>query len=84
MKHQAAPDFWDCYRKLPSEVQQLADSCFGLLKSNPYHPSIHLKKIDEFWSARVGIHHRALAVQVPGGLLWFWIGTHAEYDKVIG
>jgi hypothetical protein len=55
-----------------------------LLKENPKHPSLHLKKMDRFWSVRVGAHYRALAVEVEGGLLWFWIGSHADYDALIG
>ena len=84
MKHRAAPDFWEHYRRLPSEVQRTADRAFELLKADPHHPSIHLKRIDEYWSARVGLHHRALAVRISDGLLWFWIGTHAEYDGIVG
>ena len=83
MKHYAAPDFWLCYQRLPAEIQRTADKSFELLKRDPRHPSVQLKKLDAFWSARVGLHHRALAVDVSGGFLWFWIGTHAEYDRMI-
>jgi hypothetical protein len=44
---------------------------------------LHLKKAGRFWSVRVGLHHRAVAVDAPNGLLWFWIGSHAEYDRLI-
>jgi hypothetical protein len=84
LNHHASPDFWSCYRALPKEVQELADKSFALLKGNPKHPSLHFKRIDRFWSARVGLHYRAVAVEAPDGLLWFWIGTHGEYDKVVG
>jgi hypothetical protein len=43
----------------------------------------HFKKIGKYWSVRVGIHYRALAVEVEDGLLWFWIGSHAEYDRLM-
>ena len=84
MRHHAAPDFWTAYRSLPANVQAHADRDYSLLKADPDHPSLHLKKIDEFWSVRVGIHHRALGVDVSDGILWFWIGSHAEYDRIIG
>lgn len=42
------------------------------------------KKIGKFWSARVGLHHRALAVEDGENRAWFWIGTHAEYDHLLG
>jgi hypothetical protein len=69
---------------LPADVQRTADKAFELLKADPYHTSIHMKKVDEVWSARVGLHHRALAIRASDGLLWFWIGTHADYDDIIG
>lgn len=84
MKHFASPDFWYHYRALPADVQQLADRCFALMNSNPRHPSIHLKHVGAFWSARVGLHWRAVGTDVEDGISWFWIGSHAEYDKLIG
>jgi len=73
-----------CYRSLPQDIQKLADQAYERLKQNPRHPSLHFKKIGRFWSARVGGHHRALAVEVADDLVWFWIGTHADYDKLLG
>ncbi|MGH9793305.1 MAG: hypothetical protein ACRD5G_00905 [Candidatus Acidiferrales bacterium] len=84
MNHHATPDFWSCYRAVPAEVQELADKSFSLLKADSRHPSLHFKKVGRFWSARVGLHYRAVAVEAPDGLLWFWIGTHADYDKLVG
>jgi len=83
MKHFANPSFWSCYEKLPSSVQELADKNFELLKNNPKHPSLHLKKVAKYWSARVGIKYRALAVEIDEGLIWFWIGTHSEYNRLL-
>lgn len=84
MNHYASPDFWSCYRDLPAEVRAVADKSFALLKADSRHPSLHLKKVGRFWSARVGLRHRVLAVEAPDGLIWFWIGPHAEYDKIVG
>jgi len=56
---------------------------FNFLKSDPHHPSLHFKRIGRYWSARAGLHYRALAVEIEEGLLWFWIGSHAEYDRLI-
>ena len=81
MKHFAAPEFWHYYRQLPDEVCKLADQKFELLKADPRHSSIRLKKIGQFWSARIGLRYRALAKERGGGLIWFWIGPHSTYDK---
>jgi hypothetical protein len=64
-------------------IQKLADQSYELLKSNPRHPSLHFKKTGKYHSVRVGLHYRALAVDLPEGLLWFWIGTHDEYQRMI-
>lgn len=84
MKHFATSGFWAAYEKLPSRVRELADKNYVLLKENPKHPSLHFKKLDRFWSVRIGIHYRALAVEVDDGILWFWVGTHSEYDALTG
>ena len=70
------------YCALPESVQETADRCFVLLKQDPRHPSLHLKKVGRFWSVRVGIGYRALGVDYPEGILWIWIGSHAQYDKL--
>jgi hypothetical protein len=82
--HRATPDFWACYRALPSKVQSTGDRAFSLLKTDPRHASLHFKKVDRYWSAGVGLHHRALGVDVPDGVVWLWSGTHADYDKLVG
>jgi hypothetical protein len=68
LNHFADPDFWFHYRKLPGDVQALADKSFALLKSNPRHSSVRLKKIGALYSARIGLHYRALAKERPNGL----------------
>jgi hypothetical protein len=84
MRHLATPAFWTAYRMLPEQVRATADRSFAMLKENPSHPSLRLKKIGAFWSVRVGLRYRALAVEADTGLVWFWIGSHAEYDALIG
>ena len=83
MKHLASPAFWEAYQRLPEQVRALAGKNYALLKENPQHPSLKLKKVGRFWSVRVGLHYRALAVDVDDGLLWFWIGSHTAYDALI-
>ena len=72
-----------CYDALPEEIRALADKNHELLKKNPRHPSLHFKKTGKVWSARVGINHRAIAVEIEDGFLWVWIGLHAEYDRLV-
>ncbi len=83
MRHFASPAFWQAYEKLPQRVRELADKNYALLKENPQHPSLHFKKVGRYWSVRVGLRYRALAVEAGDDLLWFWIGSHADYDTLI-
>jgi hypothetical protein len=83
VKHFASPQFWACFAKLPSTAQDLARENYELLKINPYHPSLHFKRVGRFWSVRVGRSYRALAADAQDGIVWFWIGTHAEYDRLV-
>ena len=68
---------------LPQEVQKLADQAYEHLKRDPRHPSLQFKKVDRFWSARIGTNYRALGIDARDGVVWFWIGRHADYDKLI-
>lgn len=83
MRHKAGSRFWRHYDALPPEFQKLADKAFVQLKQNPSHPSLHFKKVGKYWSARVSIRHRALAIKDGDDFAWFWIGTHDEYDQLV-
>ena len=83
MKHHAARSFWTAYEKLPPAIQKLADKNFALLKQDPRHRSLRLKKVGQYWSIRVGLRHRALAAEANGDFVWFWIGSHADYDAIL-
>jgi len=84
MKHYASSRFWKLYGQLPEEVRTLADKNFALLKGNPRHASLQFKKVGPYWSARVGAQYRAVAAEMDGEFVWFWIGTHTDYEKLIG
>lgn len=83
MRHRATPKFWQFYTTLPEAIQQLADENYKLLKQDPHHPSLHFKKVGRFWSVRIGIHYRAVAIEDDQDIIWFWIGHHSEYEHLI-
>jgi hypothetical protein len=84
VRHYASTRFWRHYSALFPEVRLLADKNFALLKADPRHPSVHFKKVGRFWSARIGRGHRALAIEDGDDFLWFWIGAHDEYQRLLG
>jgi len=82
MMHHAASSFGKLYA-LPKDIQDQADKSFELLKVDPRHPSLHFKKIGKYWSVRASLEYRALGIDVEDGILWFWIGTHPKYERLI-
>ncbi len=82
--HRTTPQFWARFHNLPESVQEIARKNFDLLQENPRHPSLHFKKVGRFWSARVGLNHRVLAVEDGPDFIWVWIGDHDDYDRLVG
>jgi Txe/YoeB family toxin of Txe-Axe toxin-antitoxin module len=80
----ADPEFWRCFDRLPQDIQSLARQKFAFWLQDPFHPSLHFKEIySGLWSARINVQYRALARRRDERITWFWIGTHAEYDRLI-
>jgi hypothetical protein len=86
VKHTASKRFWQRFEALPADVQALAKKSYKLLRQNPSHPSLQFKLLGggKMFSVRVGLYHRALGLPRATGVHWFWIGTHGEYDKLVG
>jgi hypothetical protein len=81
--HYTTKRFWKCYEALPVEIQRVADQNYELLKADPSHPSLHFKKVGDYWSVRAGRGYRALGLETKKGISWVWIGSHAEYEKLL-
>lgn len=78
--------FWRLFSDLPVEVQQEARRAYQLFQTNSAHPGLRFKKLegeDDVYSARVGLDYRALAVIKKDRVVWYWIGSHAEYDRLL-
>jgi len=76
--------FWDRFRELPAGIQELARSKYRLWARDPFHPPLQFKPLlREVWSVRIGPNYRALARRKGELVVWFWIGTHEEYDRFI-
>jgi mRNA-degrading endonuclease RelE of RelBE toxin-antitoxin system len=74
------------YRKLPTQIRQIAKKQYKLFKDNPYHSSLHFKKIhssEPIFSARITANYRTLGVLSENNIIWFWIGSHDEYERLI-
>ena len=78
--------FRDLLAALPDHVQQQAHEAYRLFRDNPSHPGLRFKQVHTpppTYSARVGIGHRAVGVLDGDTVIWFWVGSHADYDKLL-
>ena len=78
--------FRRAFEALPNHVQDRARQAYRLFRDDPQHPSLRFKQVHAsrpVYSARVGLGYRALAVRDGEVVLWFWIGTHSDYDQLL-
>ena len=78
--------FWKAYAKLDETVKQQARASYRLFRENPQHPSLNFKKMHDslpIYSARVNLNHRAVGIFENGEIIWFWIGPHDAYEKLL-
>jgi hypothetical protein len=84
MTSKATAEFWACFRRLAAGVQEQARKKYRLWQQDPFHPSLHFKEVvPGLWSARINMQYRTLARRRGDLVVWFWIGTHADYDQLV-
>ncbi|WP_420457146.1 hypothetical protein [Rubrivirga sp.] len=80
------PSFWKLYRRLPEQVRQQARASYHLFEQDPHHPSLRFKRVSQrgsVYSARVSGDYRAVGARDGDEIVWFWIGPHHEYDRLL-
>lgn len=80
------PLFWKAYEKLDNAIKNRSRKAFALWKENPFHPSLHFKcvnAVENVWSLRISRGYRALCIFEDDKAVWFWIGDHNEYERLI-
>jgi hypothetical protein len=86
MTSQTTRRFRESFARLPKSVQRQARAVYRLFQQNPAHPSLHFKTVHTtglIYSVRVGLDYRALGLREADVMIWFWIGSHADYDKLV-
>ncbi len=84
MKSQTLPSFWETYQHLPERAKQAARKSFYLWRDSPFHPSLHFKCVNQeerIWSVRLTIGYRALGIMEGDTVVWFWVGSHDNYER---
>ena len=86
MTSRTSTSFWKCYYGLPTEIQRAADRSFAKWSEDPQHPSLQFKRVSQtgtFYSARVNEAYRSVGQIVDDEIIWFWIGHHKVYDRLL-
>ena len=86
MKSKATDRFWKCYTALPKAIQKQAKEAYRLFIRDPFHPSLRFKRIHSsrpVFSARITIDYRSIGILGDGEIIWYWIGSHADYDQLL-
>jgi hypothetical protein len=77
-------DFWRLYHALSPEIRKATQGAFQKFLGSPAHPSLQLERLrsdDRAWSVRITRKYRAVARRYDDEWLWFWIGSHEEFDR---
>lgn len=86
MKSRTTKSFRERLAALPAHVQVQARDAYRIFRDNPAHPGLRFKKVHPeppIYSARIGIGYRSVGAMDGDTIVWFWIGTHADYDKLL-
>ena len=78
--------FRTAYSGLTEQTKEATRKAYALWKKNPNHPSLHFKKIHskkQIYSVRISLGWRAIGIKEDNTIIWFWIGAHSDYDKLI-
>ncbi|HYO24035.1 MAG TPA: hypothetical protein VEQ85_03715 [Lacipirellulaceae bacterium] len=78
--------FWEAYVKLPKSTQQRARATYRRFRDNPQHNSLQFKKVHRtrpVYSARVSDDCRVLGSLDGDDIVWFWIGKHEAYERLL-
>lgn len=86
MSSRRTRSFHNAFDSLPDEVKERATDAFRLFQGDPHHRSLRLKKVhasEPIYSVRITLSYRALALRANKDWIWFWIGSHADYEKLL-
>lgn len=86
MISQTSARFWKAFEELPENIKEAARKAYQLWKQDPYHPSLRFKQVHStlpIYSVRIGKDWRAVGIKEEDVIIWFWIGSHSNYDNLL-
>jgi len=86
VRSQTTYEFRALLAAAPAAIQAKARNAYRLWSDNPAHPSLRFKKVHDklpIYAVRIDLDWRALCVMKESTAVWFWIGSHSEYEKLL-
>ena len=74
------------YGNLPKQIRKQAMEAYSQFKRDSYYPGLHFKRVHSsrpIYSVRITKDYRAVGIQQNNEIIWFWIGSHSDYDKLL-
>jgi mRNA-degrading endonuclease RelE of RelBE toxin-antitoxin system len=87
VKSRTRPSFWRAYDNLEEKTREAARRAYSLFSEKPEHPSLRFKKLagyENIWSVRISEQYRAVGERRGDTVIWVWIGSHNDFDKLFG
>ena len=86
MKSKTTREFRKAFSRLPRRIQAQARDALRQFLQDPQHPSLRFKRVHStrsIYSVRITIDYRALGVKEGDFIIWHWIGSHEDYDRLL-
>jgi mRNA-degrading endonuclease RelE of RelBE toxin-antitoxin system len=78
--------FRKLFAQLPKQIRKQAKESYSQFNKDPFHPGLRFKKVHStrpIYAVRIAKNYRALGIQTDNKIIWFWIGSHSDYDKLL-
>lgn len=86
MKSRITAQFRKLFADLPAPVQEQTRAAYRQFQKEPSYPSLRFKKAHPelpIYSARISKSYRAVDQLDGDTVIWFWVGSHADYDRLL-
>jgi hypothetical protein len=86
MKSRTTNQFRQMFAHLPKQVQDQTRKAYQQFKQEPSYPSLRFKKVHPklpIYSVRINRDYRAVGQLDQDTMIWFWVGSHAEYNMLL-
>jgi mRNA-degrading endonuclease RelE of RelBE toxin-antitoxin system len=86
VKSRTPAQFRKLFTDLPETIQEQTRKAYRQFKEDPGYPSLRFKKVHPklpIYSARINKDYRAVGQLEDDTVIWFWVGSHAEYNLLL-